>query len=72
MANARKQIVGKDILEFTIPKIKELLEDGEIIKAKLMLRFLAGLGRIVEEDGIMKVIGEIVSNVEGKKPNVYL
>jgi hypothetical protein len=70
VANARKEIVGKDILEFTVPKVKELLEQGEFVKAKLMLRFLAGLGRIIEEDGVMNIIGELASNIEGKKPNV--
>ena len=41
-----------------------------MVEAKLMLRFLAGLGRIVDEDGIMQVMGEIVSKFEGQVPNV--
>jgi hypothetical protein len=69
VANARKQIVGKEILDFTIAKVKELIEQGEMISAKLMLRFLAGLGRIVEEDGVTTVIGEIVSKLEGQESN---
>ena len=70
VANARKQVIGKDILEFTISKIKELLEQGDLVKGKLMLRFLAGIGRIVDEDGVMDVIGEIVSRIEGEHANV--
>jgi hypothetical protein len=70
VANARKQAVGKDILEFAVVKVKQELEHGDYVKAKLMLRFLVGLARIVDEDGIMTVINEIVSNIEGKEPNV--
>ena len=70
VANARKQIVGKEILDFTIAKVKELLESGDFIKAKLMLRFLAGLSRIIENDGIMQVIEELVSKIEGQEVNV--
>jgi hypothetical protein len=72
VANARKSVVGKDILDFSVEKVKELLEQGDLTKAKLMLRFLAGLTRIVEEDGILNIIGEIVSNIEGTEPNVCL
>jgi len=71
VANARKQVVGKDVLEFIVPKITESLEQGELVNAKLLLRFLAGLGKIVEEDGMMNIIGDIVSNIEGKSPNVF-
>jgi hypothetical protein len=70
LANARKQVVGKDVLAFTVTKVKELLEQGKMVEAKLMLRFLAGLGRIVDEDGIMQVMGEIVSKFEAQVPNV--
>ena len=70
VANARKQIVGKEILDFTIAKVKELLESGDFIKAKLMLRFLAGLSRIIENDGIMQVIEELVSKIDGQEVNV--
>ena len=70
VANARKQVIGKDILDFSIAKVKELLEQGDLMKAKLMLRFLAGLSRIIDADGIMDVIGEIVSKIEGQEPNV--
>lgn len=70
VANARKQVIGKDILDFTIAKVKELLEEGDLTKAKLMLRFLAGLTRIVDDDGVMLVIGEIVSEIERHEPNV--
>lgn len=72
VANARKQVVGKDVLDFSITKVKELLEQGDFVKAKLMLRFLAGLARIIEEDGIMQVIGEIVSKIEGQETNVCI
>jgi hypothetical protein len=72
VANARRQVVGKDVVDFIVPKIQELLEQGEIVKAKLVLRFLAGLGRIVEDDGVLTILEEIVSNIEGKKPNVFL
>ena len=71
VANARKQVVGKEILDFTITKVKELLESGDFIKAKLMLRFLAGLARIIEDDGIMQVIEELVSKIEGQEVNVF-
>jgi hypothetical protein len=37
-----------------------------------MLRFLAGLARVIEDDGIIQVIGEIVSKIEGQEPNVYV
>ena len=72
VANARRQIIGKDVLDFTVAKIKELLEQGDMVKAKLMLRFFAGLGRIVEENGIMNVINEIISKFEQKVPTVLL
>lgn len=62
--------MGKDILDFTVAKVKELLEQGDVVKAKLMLRFLAGLSRIMDGDGIMTIIGEIVSKIEGQQANV--
>ena len=70
VANARKQVIGKDILEFTVGKIKELIEQGDLVRGKLMLRFLAGLTRIVDENGVMDLIGEIVSKIESEKSNV--
>jgi hypothetical protein len=70
VANARKQVVGKDILDFSVAKVKDLLEQGDLVKAKLMLRFLAGLTRIMEGDGIMTIIGEIVSKIEEQQANV--
>ena len=70
VANARKQVIGKDILDFTIAKVKALLEEGDVTKAKLMLRFLAGLTRIIDDEGVMLVIGEIVSEIERHEPNV--
>jgi hypothetical protein len=70
VANARKQVVGKDILDFSVAKVKDLLEQGDLVKGKLMLRFLAGLTRIMEGEGIMAIIGEIVSKIEGQQPNV--
>ena len=51
-------------------KVKELIEEGNLVSAKLMLRFLAGLSRIVEGQGVMEVIGELVSKIEGQQPNV--
>ena len=51
-------------------KIKELIEAGDLVRGKLMLRFLAGLTRIVEENGVMDIIGEIVSKIESEQPNV--
>jgi len=72
VANARKPDIGKDILDFSITKVKEVLEQGDFIKGKLMLRFLAGLGRIIEEDGIIQVIGKLVSKIEGQEANVYI
>jgi len=71
VANARKSAVGKDILDFAVHKTQELLQQGDLTKAKLMLRFLAGLARIIDEDGILHIVREIVSNVEGKAPNVH-
>jgi hypothetical protein len=71
VANARKQVIGKDILDFSIAKLKEILEQGDLGKAKLILRFLAGLARIVEADGIMNVIGEFISKFEGEEANVF-
>jgi hypothetical protein len=71
VANARKQVIGKDTLDFTVGKIKELIETGDLVRAKLMLRFLAGLTRIVEENGVMDIIGEIVSKIETEAPNVF-
>jgi hypothetical protein len=70
VANARKQVIGKDVLEFAVGKVKELIEEGNLVSGKLMLRFLAGLSRIVEGQGVMDVIGEIVSKIEGQQPNV--
>ena len=63
--------MGKDILEFAVAKVKDLLEQGDLVKGKLMLRFLAGLARIMDEDGIMTIIGEIVSKIEGQESNVF-
>jgi len=70
VANARKSAIGKDILAFSINKFKQLLEAGEILKAKLMLRFVAGLARIIEDDGVIQILSELVSKFEGQKPNV--
>src|SRR5947207_7785642 len=72
VANARKSVIGKDVLDFSVSKTKELLELGDIMKAKLMLRFLAGLTRIIDEDGILVIVGEIISHIEGIEPNVPL
>jgi hypothetical protein len=71
VANARKQVIGKDIVDFSIAKLKEILEQGDLGKAKLMLRFVASLARIVEADGIMNVIWEIISKFEGEEANVF-
>ena len=71
VANARKPAIGKDILDFSIIKVKELLESGDFIKGKLMLRFLAGLSRIVENDGIIQVIEELVSKLHGQEVTVF-
>jgi hypothetical protein len=70
VANARKQVIGRDVLDFAVRKVKELVEAGDLIKGKLMLRFLAGLSRIVEGEGVMVIIGEIVSKIEGQEVNV--
>jgi nuclear cap-binding protein subunit 1 len=70
VANARKQVIGKDTLDYSVAKVKELLEQGDLANAKLMLRFVAGLARIIDEDGIMNIIGEIVSKIDGQQPNV--
>lgn len=71
VANARKAGIGKDVLDFTVGKVKEMLETGDVVTGKLLLRFLAGLARIVEDDGVLTVIGELVSKIEGEEPNVY-
>lgn len=63
-------MVGKDILDFSVAKVKDLFEQGDLVKAKLMLRFLAGLTRIMEGEGIMAILGEIVSKIEGQQANV--
>ena len=52
-----------------VNKVKELIEEGNLVSGKLMLRFLAGLSRIVEGQGVMEVIGELVSKIEGQQPN---
>ena len=70
VANARKSAIGKDILTFSISKLKQLLQAGEILKTKLMLRFVAGLTRIIEEEGAIQILSELVSKFEGQKPNV--
>jgi nuclear cap-binding protein subunit 1 len=71
VANARKAGIGKDVLDFTVGKVKDMLETGDVVTGKLLLRFLAGLARIVEDDGVLTVIGELVSKIEGEEPNVY-
>ena len=70
VANARKAVIGKDVLDFTVGKVKEMSETGDVVTGKLLLRFLAGLARIVEDDGVLTVIGELVSKIEGEEPNV--
>ena len=70
VANARKSAIGKDILAFSINKLRQLFEAGEIVKAKLMLRFVAGLTRIIEDDGVIQILSELVSKFEGHEPNV--
>ena len=71
VANARKQSVGKDVLEFSVAKVEELLQQGDFVKGKLMLRFLAGLTRIIEDDGMLQVIAQLVSQIEGQEANVF-
>jgi hypothetical protein len=71
VANARKGVVGKDVLDWAVGKTKELLLGGKVLEGKLMLRFLAGLNRIIEGDGLMGIMGEIVSQIEGKEANVH-
>jgi hypothetical protein len=72
VANARKPDIGEDILAYSIAKLKELLEGGDIVKAKYVLRFLAGLARIVEnDDGFMAIITEIVNQIKDQTPNVF-
>lgn len=61
--NARKSSIGKEILDFTVGKGKELFDAREWAKAKLILRFLAGLERIVEE-GVTPILSAILENVE--------
>ena len=70
VVNARKSTVGKDMTEFVVGKVQERLEAGDLVSGKLLLRFLAGLARIVEGNGVLAVIGEIVSKIEGQEANV--
>ena len=44
-----------------------LLESGRFFHAKLLLRFIAGLTRIIEDDGIVRVLEQIAAKVEGEQ-----
>jgi hypothetical protein len=67
VANARKPAIGKDVLDFSLTKLSSLLESGEFFHAKLLLRFIAGLARIIEDDGIIRVLEPLAAKVEGQQ-----
>jgi hypothetical protein len=67
VANARKPAIGKDILDFSLSKLSTLLESGHLFHAKLLLRFIAGLARIIEDDGIIRVLEQVAAKVQGEQ-----
>lgn len=60
-ANVEKAEIAKDIITRIGQSAQESVEAGEWTRFKLLLRFLACLGPLFEEDGIMPVLDELFS-----------
>ena len=60
-ANAEQSTIAQDIIQRTGRQLQEALEKGRWREAKLLLRYLACLGPMFEEDGMMPILDELFS-----------
>ncbi|KAK3715443.1 Nuclear cap-binding protein subunit 1 [Vermiconidia calcicola] len=58
-AHAEKKEIAADIISKAGPQLQEYLEKGQWRECKLMLRFLACMSRVFEEDGVLPVLNEL-------------
>lgn len=58
-ANAEKGDVGRTVVQRIAPLLKEAADAGEWREFKLLLRLLACLGPLFEENGVMAILDEL-------------
>lgn len=58
-ANAEKSEIAKDVIQKVGQNAQEALEGGKWREFKLLMRFLACLSTLFEEDGIMPILDEL-------------
>ncbi|KAK3066415.1 Nuclear cap-binding protein subunit 1, partial [Teratosphaeriaceae sp. CCFEE 6253] len=58
-ANTENGEVAKDILSRAAPQLQEYLDQGQWREFKLMLRFVACLSPLYEEDGVLPILDEL-------------
>ena len=58
-AHAEKAEAAKDVIDKAGSQLQEHLEKGQWRGAKLVLRFLTGLSRLFEQDGIFPILDEL-------------
>lgn len=59
--NAEKSSMAQDIIKSAGEKLQEALQAGQWRDFKLLLRFLACLSPLFEEDGVMPILDELFS-----------
>lgn len=58
-ANSEKAAIAADVLERTRSQIQEAVDNGRWRQFKLLLRFLACMSPMFEQDGIMPILDEL-------------
>lgn len=58
-ANDDNAEVAKDIISKAAPQLQEYLKGGQWREFKLMLRFVASLSQLYEEDGVIPILDEL-------------
>ena len=58
-ANAEKSVIAQDVIGRMGLQLQEALNGGRWRETKLLLRYLACLGPMFEEDGIMPILDEL-------------
>ena len=58
-AHTETKEIGQDVIARAGPQLQEYLDKGEWREFKLMLRFIACLSRLFEEDGVLPILDEL-------------
>ncbi|GAO48682.1 hypothetical protein SAICODRAFT_59162 [Saitoella complicata NRRL Y-17804] len=71
VANARYSVVGQTVLEYILPALQKSIDSGEWSKVKLLLRFLAQCGQMIDGRGITEVLENMAALVEKGPRSTY-